>query len=168
MATPLVGNILQLCIVTPDMDATLEHFWTKLGVGPWRVYLFEPPDLRSVRVRGQDVVCSWRLAMAFDPGGCMYEVIQPVQGPSIYQEFLDIHGGGIHHYAVSTPHGFDETIAQFQQRGVGTLMQAQWREMRVAFLDTEPLLGTLVEIWDIPEEMGLPEPPVWYPHRPEA
>lgn len=167
MAMPLVSNVLQVCIVTPDMDATLEHFWTKLGVGPWRVYLFEPPDL-SVRLRGQEVICSWWLAMAFDPGGFMYEVIQPDQGPTIFQEFIDKHGGGIHHYAVATPNGFEETIEQFRQRGLGTLMEAQWREMRVAFIDTEPLFGTPIEIWDLPESMGLPEPPRWYPQRPDA
>lgn len=168
MTTPLVGNVLQFCVIVRDMDTALSYFWEKLGIGPWRVYTFEPPDLRLVRIRGEETGCSWLLALAFDPNGFMYEVIQPVQGQSIYKEFLDRHGEGIHHVAAAAPNGFDETIRQFAERGVGLLMEAQWREMRVAFLDTEAGIGTPLEIWDLPGDMGLPEPHRWYPHPPDA
>jgi hypothetical protein len=30
----------------------------------------------------------------------MWEIVQPLTGPNIYEEFLDRHGEGIHHVAV--------------------------------------------------------------------
>ena len=52
-------------------------------------------------------------------GPIVVELIQPVQGPSIYQEWLDAHGEGLHHIAVMrpTPEESEGTRAHFKALG---------------------------------------------------
>ena len=47
---------------------------------------------------GRPASYSMRLALA-TAGNMLWEVIQPLEGPSIYQDFLAAHGEGVHHVA---------------------------------------------------------------------
>jgi methylmalonyl-CoA/ethylmalonyl-CoA epimerase len=46
--------------------------------------------------RGREQPYSMKLALA-QLGETMYELIEPLDGPNTYQEFLDTHGEGLHH-----------------------------------------------------------------------
>ena len=51
-------------------------------------------------------------------GDTMWEVIEPVDGPSIYKEFLEEHGEGLHHVLVEHQGlDFDAALAEFADRG---------------------------------------------------
>ena len=41
-------------------------------------------------------------------GDMGFELLQPLEGPSIYRDWLDEHGEGLHHVAVML-HDFDES-----------------------------------------------------------
>jgi methylmalonyl-CoA/ethylmalonyl-CoA epimerase len=62
------------------------------------------------------------------------EVIQPLEGKSPHQEFLDNHGEGIQHIAFAVD-DLNREVAQLTKKGVSVLLSANLPKVRVAYLD---------------------------------
>lgn len=86
-----ISSVDQVAVVVRDLDASVKRYVEEFGIGPWSVYTFSPDWIQGMTFRGKEQGYSMRLALA-DVGGMMYELIEPVQGPNSYQEFLDKHG----------------------------------------------------------------------------
>ena len=163
----LVTGVRQIALVVRDLDSTMSEYTKRLGIGPWWVSLYGPPRLTEMRVRGVEVAYSMKLAIAWT-GETMWELIQPVDGPSIYKEFLDVKGEGFHHVIVEhCGIEFDAAIAAFSGRGCPPLMEGQLGEVRFAYIDSEGPLKTVLEIVDRPKGFVRPEPDYWYPGPPK-
>lgn len=160
------GDTMQTCIVTRDMHRTLEGM-VKLGIGPWRVYEFGPETVSDMSYRGKPARYKMKLALAFS-GTMMWEVIEPVDGPSIYHDFLRDHGEGIHHVAqVCNGLPWDERVAAYKARGLQVVQSGTWAgRVPYAYFGTESLISTTIEIFDIPADFVMPEPLEWFPARP--
>jgi len=91
-----IGEICQIGIVVRDLQKAVDNYWSALGIGPWSIVRIEPPLLRDVTLRGKPVVASMLAAIA-QSGSIQLELIQPLEGPSIWKEFLEERGEGIHH-----------------------------------------------------------------------
>lgn len=160
-----ISDTIQMCAVTRDYRRTIDGF-VRLGIGPWAVHDFAPPQLTEATFRGKPATYSMKLALAWT-GSMMWEVIQPLEGPSIYTEFLDKHGEGIQHVAV-TCGGLTmaQRIAEFEQRGFSNIQSGVFNgNVPYAYFGTEDAIGTIFEIFDIPDE-GLPPPAEWIPGPP--
>ncbi len=48
-----LGRIGQIAIVVRDIKASMEHYWSTLGIGPWKVYTNASPPLQG-RAGGGD------------------------------------------------------------------------------------------------------------------
>ena len=70
-----------------------------LGWGPWNVYEHVPPKLHHTHLRGQAVEFSMLGAECEVQPGLVVELVQPLDGPSIYKEWLEEHGEGVQHIA---------------------------------------------------------------------
>src|SRR3974390_570651 len=91
-------TITQIAVVVADMDSALRSYTENLGWGPGSGFDYKPPPLPPTVVRGQP--CEFRMiGPETKVDGLGFELIQPVSGPSIYQEFLDSHGEGVQHIA---------------------------------------------------------------------
>jgi selenophosphate synthetase-related protein len=88
------------------------------------------------------------------------ELIEPLEGPSIYTEHLASKGEGLHHIQ-SRPENVDEVLAAFQERGVDVLMSGKVGDGAFYYLDTESLLGLIFEVVK-PRRTGL-SPETTYP-----
>ena len=163
----LVSGVKQVALVVRDLDSTMVEYTKRLGIGPWWVTLYGPPRLTEMRIRGVEIAYSMKLAIAWT-GETMWELIQPVDGPSIYKEFLEANGEGFHHVLVEhCGTEFDAAIAAFSERGCPPLMEGRFGEVRFAYIDTEDPLKTVLEIVDRPEGFVRPEPDYWYPGPPK-
>jgi methylmalonyl-CoA/ethylmalonyl-CoA epimerase len=91
-----MGEIHQLGIVVSDLQKGVDNYWEKLGIGPWMTVRIEPPLLMDVTLRGKPVEASMIAAVA-QSGSIQLELIQPLEGPSLWKEFLEERGGGLHH-----------------------------------------------------------------------
>ncbi len=91
-----LGDVLQVGLVVRDLQKSMETYWRVLGIGPWKIYTYAPPMLREATVRGRRADYSMRVAHA-QAGPTQLELIQPLDGPSIYQEHLATKGEGLHH-----------------------------------------------------------------------
>ena len=152
-----LGDVLQAGIVVKDLQKSMETYWRLLGVGPWKIYDYAPPMLQAT-VRGQKAICSWRIAHA-QAGPLQLELIQPLEGPSIFAEQLQAKGEGLHHIQ-SRVENIEEVLAAFAKLGIGVLMGGRFGEGEFYFLDTESSLGVVYEIF---RRKSRPAPDAIYP-----
>jgi methylmalonyl-CoA/ethylmalonyl-CoA epimerase len=139
-----MGEIRQLGIVVRDLQKAVDNYWEKLGIGPWMSMRIEPPLLRDLTLRGKLVEASMMAAIA-QSGSIQLELIQPLEGPSIWKEFLEERGGGIHHVQ-SLDQDPEAALATFREMGVEVLMSGRIGDNIFYYMDTEPLLGTIYEL----------------------
>ena len=146
MTTPLFGKTFQWCIVVHDVRESAARFWSVARIGPWRITTLSPPGLTDTRLRGAPVTYSMKVAFTTDTNGFAYELVQPLEGPSIYKEFLEKRGEGLHHIACEPAVSFEQTLADCRERGMDILMEGVWRGLHYVYFDTERLFSTVIEI----------------------
>jgi methylmalonyl-CoA/ethylmalonyl-CoA epimerase len=86
----------QFASVVLDLDQAVRAWSDELGIGPWTGYRLEPPRLQETIYRGAPVEFSLRHAFA-SQGDVQFELVQPLDGPSIFADHLEAHGEGLHH-----------------------------------------------------------------------
>ena len=92
----------QIGYVVRDLDAAVRAYADRLGIGSWHLYTYGAPLLKYMTYRGRPQPYRMRLAFA-QCGDLQLELIQSLEGPNIYEEFLERHGEGIHHLGVFVP-----------------------------------------------------------------
>ncbi len=158
-------EISQVAIVVRDIEKAMKKYWETLGIGPWSIYTFAPPMLTETYVRGKPTHYTMRLALAM-VGPVMVELIEPLEGESIYKEFLREKGEGLHHIACFKYDSLEEVqkdLEEFEKMGIKVLQSGKYGDIRYYYLDTEPILGIIYEIGYVP--LPLPEPERVYPPK---
>lgn len=138
------GSVVQVAYVVPDLDAAIQDWITKLGVGPW--FMFRNVGGTEVRYRGGPNKSAAVVAMAFS-GTMIFELIQPLDDePSMFKEVIDARGYGLHHVAIATEN-IQADIDRLLSEGHEIVMQANLPQGgSVAFLDGGPNLFGLIEL----------------------
>ena len=154
-------QVLQVCVVVEDIQKSMERYWEGYGIGPWDIYTFAPPGLTEPTIHGKSEPYTMKLATA-QIGTVQWELIEPLTGPSIYAEFLQEHGEGLHHVAVLVD-DYDQTVADLAKRDIGILMGGNWKGATYAYMDTEKDLGAILEIYKMPPDFEMPAPEARYP-----
>jgi len=140
-------HIVQIGVVVTDLDAAMANLTRLLGVGPWRVVEGPPAEtLDRQFYRGGPAHFRNRWGFA-DLGAVELELIQPLEGPSIYTEFLQQRGPGIHHLRWNLDDNA-QALAHFAACGVPVTQQGPGMRPGTTWVnfDTEPLVGFTVEI----------------------
>ena len=143
----------QIAWVVKDIKATERIFRETMGISNFseaeiiRLAEFEgthfgvPSDAESLVV------------MAFT-GETFIELIQPLSGHSIFQDYLDKNpSGGVHHMAYSIPVAkLDNIISEMAQKGFQVITSVNHPIARIVFFDTSKYIGVYTEIMGITEE----------------
>jgi methylmalonyl-CoA/ethylmalonyl-CoA epimerase len=155
----------QVAVVVRDIDEAMRRYTEEFGIGPWSVYTFSP-DWIEMTFRGEERGYVMKLALA-QVGEVMYELIEPVQGPNTYEEFLNARGEGLHHLGYFVD-DIDAAIKEMESRGYKLLQSGRGFGTRndgaYAYFETEAALGCIVEAIEMPAEM--PEPERTFPEGP--
>ncbi|MCX6089940.1 MAG: VOC family protein [Atribacterota bacterium] len=138
------GDIIQVAHVVKDLDAAMKYFWEVFKIGPWEIYTFAPPDVRDSMVRGKPSNHTYRLACAW-VGNVQIELMQPLTGRSVYDEFLEKNGEGLHHIKLYYK-DCQKALEEFKKNGVEVIQSGKFDEDEFYYLDTEKALGTVYEI----------------------
>ena len=91
-----VSGIKQVGIVVKDAVQSAENYWDILGIGPWEIRPWGNHVLWDRTYMGRPGWGRERLGHAY-LGDLELEFVQPVEGESIYQDWIDEHGEGLHH-----------------------------------------------------------------------
>jgi hypothetical protein len=84
------SKLIQVGVVVEDLEKAVERLLS-LGIGPFTP-MFLPPDAEQW-FRGKPLNAKFKIS-GTRLGEIVLELIQPVEGESPHQEFLDSKGGG--------------------------------------------------------------------------
>jgi methylmalonyl-CoA/ethylmalonyl-CoA epimerase len=145
MREPLFTETLQISVVVRDLEAAMETYVRDYGIGPWAIYEFNAENVSGMHEGGEPVSHSWRLALA-QVGKVQWELVQPIDGDSVYAQFLAKNGPGVHHIGVAVD-SYDETISELSGRGHEVLLGGEYNGINFAYLSTDRDLGVITEIF---------------------
>jgi methylmalonyl-CoA/ethylmalonyl-CoA epimerase len=118
-----------------------------LDIGPYPPFLGGPGmSFAGKTVHGEpsDYDMDLRLTRT-DLGGLTIELIQPLKGPSIYDEFLEKNGEGLHHLAFMVE-DFDTEVADMEKKGFKVIQTGAMPNTKWAYLEPEGSGGIIIEL----------------------
>jgi methylmalonyl-CoA/ethylmalonyl-CoA epimerase len=138
------GSMIQVAYVVRDLEAALKRQWEICGVGPWSIYTFTPEKVQDYMYRGKPATHTCYIAVAWDER-IQIELMQPISGYSIYDEFLETKGEGLHH--VKLFHAdCAKAVAEYERRGYPVIQSGKFDEDEHYYLDTETDFGYIIEL----------------------
>jgi methylmalonyl-CoA/ethylmalonyl-CoA epimerase len=138
-------RISQVAVVVKDLRRTMEAYTKIMGWKPWSVYEHKPPLLHHTMLHGRPEKFSM-LGAEVHCNPIDFEILQPLEGPSIYKEFLEQKGEGLHHVSVVSPaENIEVTLGEFKKNGVDILMEGRVGDTAFYYLDTDPVLKMIAE-----------------------
>ena len=140
--------ITQISLAVEGLDATMALYHRAFGWAPWQVFDHVPPIHHATELRGQPVHYALRGAEVY-VGDVNFELLQPLEGPNLWSEFIASRGEGIASIAVMFHERADGDAvkAAFRERyGIEVSMKADIGEhIEYYYLDTEARFGCLIE-----------------------
>jgi hypothetical protein len=141
----IFGPVMQNAFLVEDLEATLDHWINKMGVGPF--YLFSHVQFQEIFFRGgsgRNIDMSAAIAYW---GDMQIEFIQQHNdAPSIYTEFKNNGSRGMQHMGVLT----DNLDAQLARLASSGIVPIQWGSMptgmRFAYVNSDYHPGAMIEI----------------------
>lgn len=162
-AIPLIvdaaGRPSQIGIVVRDLREGLRIWGVQPHVRPaWRVWEYNQRMMRESTYRGEPGTFSMLLAMGgADP---QVELIEPLTGPSIYDEWLDVHGPGLHHLGMYVD-DLQATDARMLAAGFANVQSGAGMGAdgsgAFAYYDTVAALGYYLEAIEVPRQRREPD-----------
>ena len=150
-----IQELYQVGIVVHDLEKSMEHYQTTFGIGPWEIMNIDPSTFSDMTYHGRPVEHRFRAAFAM-VGSMQLELIEPIEGDTIYSDFLKAHGEGLHHLGHLRVSNLDEAIQAFEKEGFPCLQTARSPAGAIAYVDTAKSLGFIIELLEMPE--GVPAP----------
>ena len=141
-----LNEIVHACVVVNDVERTAENISEKFGIGPFEVRQKSYPESQA-SIRGEPVAYTLKFAYA-RVGPITLELVETVEGRTIYQEFLEEHGEGLHHLGFPTPLPFDAELDKWEKAGIKPLQVSRLDDPEEgwAYMDTQGLAGFILEI----------------------
>ena len=146
-------TLTQIAWVVKDIESTVRFFQDVMGINN-----FSKVD--TIRVKefgatyyGKPSNAESLVSMAYS-GGIFIELIQPVSGNSVFQDYIDKNpAGGIQHFAYSIPVAkLDKVISKFAGKGFPVISRFDHPIAKIVFFDTRKEIGIMTEIMGITEE----------------
>ena len=113
----------QVAMVVDDLEQAVHQWSNTLSIGPWTAYRYDDTILRDTLYRGDPCKFSLRHALAWQ-GEVQFELVQPLEGPSIFRDYYQAGMGAIHHLGkYVTDH--ESAVAQALGAGFEPLQSAR-------------------------------------------
>jgi len=157
--TILDKGVAQIAFVVKDLDKTVENYHRLFGIGPWHFYTYGKPLVPRMTRHGKPAEYKMRVALSYF-GPMRIELIEQLEGDTVYQEFIEEHGYGIHHLGVLVEN-MEEALGDAAARGLRMTMDGAGfgpdDDGHYAYLDTESSIGTTIELIQRPKGRRKPE-----------
>lgn len=149
--------IVQVALVTHDLEACAERQSALFGNGPWRVFELGADNISDYTLRGKPATGSTLLAL--NSSNPQLEILQPLRGSTPHGEWLDELGEGVHHVGTVVA-SVDDACAAARAENIDVVATGRGlgpdQDGAFAYLDTRSLLGTLLEVFEPPTGLGEP------------
>lgn len=148
MMGALLGNdvVVQLGIVVHDLEKTGQKFAEFFGVEcPPTCYSGDPEAVKgSYMGQPTNATCHMKF---FDTPSLQIELIQPDDTPSVWRDFLNEKGEGLHHIAFRVKNT-DEAAKTLEEKGYPLLQRGLYANAsgQYAYIDAQKDLKLIVEL----------------------
>jgi len=131
-------------VVVEDVDKTTKFLFSMWGLGPW--YVQESAPSKEEITVGEP----FKLKIAHTwLGSLLLELLQPLEGRSVWSQFLAKNGEGVHHISFNVAN-YEEMVSKLQGQGGIMVAGGIFNGRRWCYFDTKPG-GIVIEF----EEPGL-------------
>jgi methylmalonyl-CoA/ethylmalonyl-CoA epimerase len=163
-------HIQQIAWLTRDLEKSMQTWIDVLQIGPWRVFRFTEKTVKNLKIGGEPVEGSFEFRIAITHVGDMeIELIEPVHGPMIYEDYIQRRGVGLHHIKEKIPdQRMAEVVQSYERRGVNVTQTGQFVADFHFYLNTEPKLDFVYELGNCPYQDLPPDMVSIYPPEPAA
>ena len=155
----LKNGVAQVAIIVEDLDKAVENYWRLFGIGPWHIYTYGKPLVKKMTYHGEPSEYKMRLALSY-LGPLRIELIEMLEGDTVYADFVKEHGYGLHHFGVLVD-DMEEAIAQAEAAGLTMTQDGAGFGLdgdgHYAYLDTEEIIGVTLELIERPKRRVAPE-----------
>ncbi len=156
MAKGVMKDMVQVCVVVRNLEEAMRRYSTVFGIKDFVVYKVDSDHVAGITDHGQPAKSyAVQVGMA-RLAGAVIELLEPLRGKSMYQDFLDQHGEGVHHVGLVVDN-YDEAFKGFSSQGfavgVDGPIVGESRTGRFTYFDTQEKLGTTFELLDFPAEI---------------
>jgi len=126
--------------VSRDLERSMNYLQRYFGLQSFKIM---EPEYFNKRYRQEPEDFKVRLAFA-RAGNMVYELIEVLKGRTIYDDFLQEHGEGIHHlgYEVSDLTKWTEA---YRKVGIEPIMSAERAGLKWAYFNTPEIIVELLE-----------------------
>ncbi|QWA12253.1 VOC family protein [Sodalis ligni] len=153
------GDIIQIAHLVSNLDDAIEHYYHVCNIGPWDIYTYGPHNIKNSLYRGKPAEHVYKIAVCW-VNGVQMELMQPVSGYSIYDEYIEKHGYGLHHLKLYFK-DCRQAIADYEKRGYQVVQSGNIGDDVFYYLDTEERFqGAVIELGNAG---AIPEPESRYP-----
>jgi|Deesub1362B_J571_1020462.scaffolds.fasta_scaffold00003_543 hypothetical protein len=135
----LIKEINQIGIVTNNINR-VKKFLEKVGFPPFNI--IEIPSLK-IYYRGKEAIIDIKIGLSHIHN-IQIELIE-AGGESIYKEFTDRRGSGIHHLGIYVD-DIEDAISRFEEIGIDVIQSGEIYGVKWAYLNTEEELGFILEV----------------------
>ena len=132
----------QLGFVFQDVEKQAKIFEALFNIPKFH---FIPPFPNTINYRGNEVNVTTKIGFSRYFNNTQIELIQHIEGESIYKEFIDQGREGLHHISLSIDN-LEFYLDQFQKSGYEVIYSGTISTQKWAYLDTEKKLGVLLEL----------------------
>jgi predicted enzyme related to lactoylglutathione lyase len=140
--------ITQVSLAVRDLDATMALYHRAFGWAPWQVFDHVPPVHHATELRGKPVHYALRGAEVY-VGSLNFELLQPLEGPNLWSEFIDRRGEGVASIATMFHERVDGDAVKRAFKDtfdIDVIMKADIGDhIEYYYLDTEERFGCLIE-----------------------
>jgi catechol 2,3-dioxygenase-like lactoylglutathione lyase family enzyme len=155
----LKNGLGQVAILVPDLDTAVEAYYKHYGIAPWHFYTYEQPLVKKMSYHGQPANYRMRIALSYF-GPMRIELIQPLEGESVYADFIREHGYGIHHFGLIVD-DMQQALQEAKDCGIEMTMDGSGYGLdgdgHYAYLDTEKEIYATLELIERPRGRLTPE-----------
>ncbi len=132
----------QLGFVFKDVEKQAKIFENLFNIPKFQ---FIPPFPNTVMYRGKEVSVTAKYGFSRYFNDIQLELIQNIEGDSIYKEFIDKGREGLHHISLFIEN-LEEYLEKFKKYGYEVVFSGAISTQKWVYLDTEADLGILLEL----------------------
>jgi methylmalonyl-CoA epimerase len=136
--------VCQVGLIVRDIERSIEAYSRIFGMSKPEFVVTDGQEVAHTRYRGEPTDARAKLAF-FNMGQVTLELIEPIGGPSTWQEFLDEKGEGVHHIAFFVE-DTDQVVESLKENNIGVIQQGDYTGGRYTYADSAPALGVILEL----------------------
>lgn len=137
-------TVCQVGIVVKDIEAARKAYAELFDIPVPSYIVTDKVDIAHTEYKGAPTPARAKLAF-IDLGQVQLELIEPIGGPSTWQEFLETRGEGVHHLAFQVK-DMDEVIDGLEVKGHKLEQKGDYSGGRYAYINGGQKLKLVLEL----------------------